>query len=115
MARSAIHEVVKSVFRESATRLRQQGPEFDAAAAHLEQASTHWVRHTAGSHLSEKADIKVVRDNLGHANICTTGIYLHSEDDARLILHPYLRTRSLRSLAPIFHAERGAVARSGIA
>lgn len=83
MARSAIHEIVKTVFRESTARLRRQGPEFEAAAAHLKQASTHWMRHTAGSHLSEKADIKVVRDNLGHANISTTSIYLHSEDDAR--------------------------------
>ena len=83
MARSAIHELVKAVMRESAARLRQRGPKFEAAAAHLEQASTHWMRHTAGSHLSEKADIKVVRDNLGHANISTTSVYLHSEDDAR--------------------------------
>jgi len=83
VARSAIHEIVKTVFRESATRLRRQGPEFEAAAAHLEQASTHWMRHTAGSHLSGKVDLKVVRDNLGHANISTTSIYLHSEDDAR--------------------------------
>jgi site-specific recombinase XerD len=83
MARSAIHEIVKPVFRASAARLRRQGLEFEAAAAHLEMASTHWMRHTAGSHLSEKADIKVVRDNLGHANISTTSIYLHSEDDAR--------------------------------
>ncbi|UUZ66523.1 tyrosine-type recombinase/integrase (plasmid) [Polaromonas sp. P1-6] len=83
VARSAIHEIVKGVFRESAARLRRQGPEFEAAAAHLEQASTHWMRHTAGIHLSGKADLKVVRDNLGHANISTTSIYLHSEDDAR--------------------------------
>lgn len=83
MARSAIHEIVKAVTRESAARLRSKGPEFEAAAAHIEQASTHWMRHTAGSHLSEKADLKVVRDNLGHANISTTSIYLHSEDDAR--------------------------------
>jgi site-specific recombinase XerD len=41
------------------------------------------MRHTAGSHLSEKADLKVVRDNLGHANISTTSIYLHTDDDAR--------------------------------
>ncbi|WP_068836068.1 tyrosine-type recombinase/integrase [Polaromonas jejuensis] len=64
-------------------RCWRQGAEFEAAAAHLEQASTHWMRRTAGSHLSEKADLKVVRDNLGHANISTTSIYLHSEDDAR--------------------------------
>lgn len=83
MARSAIHEIVKEVMRESAASLRRQGAEFEAAAAHLELASAHWMRHTAGSHLSEKADLKVVRDNLGHANISTTSIYLHSEDDAR--------------------------------
>jgi site-specific recombinase XerD len=83
MARSAIHEIVKRVFRESAARFRLQGPDVEAAATHLEQASTHWMRHTAGSHLSGKADLKVVRDNLGHANISTTSIYLHSEDDAR--------------------------------
>jgi len=83
MARSALHEVLKEIFRASAARLRVRGPEFEAAAAHLEAASAHWVRHTAGSHLSEKADLKVVRDNLGHANISTTSIYLHSEDDAR--------------------------------
>lgn len=83
MARSAIHEIVKAVFRDSAERLRLKGPEYEAAAAHIAQASTHWMRHTAGSHLSEKADLKVVRDNLGHSNISTTSIYLHSEDDAR--------------------------------
>ncbi|MFT6590711.1 MAG: site-specific recombinase XerD [Rhodoferax sp.] len=83
MARSAIHEIVKAVMRAAAERLRSQGPEFEAAAAHLAQASTHWMRHTAGSHLSDKADLKVVRDNLGHANISTTSIYLHAEDDAR--------------------------------
>ncbi|MBW8831143.1 MAG: tyrosine-type recombinase/integrase [Burkholderiales bacterium] len=83
LARSAIHEIVKSVMRATAQRLRVQGPEFEAAAVHIEQASTHWLRHTAGSHLSEHADLKVVRDNLGHANLSTTSIYLHTEDDAR--------------------------------
>jgi len=83
MARSAIHELVKGVMRATAQRLRDQGPEFEPAAAHIEQASTHWLRHTAGSHLSDHVDIKVVRDNLGHANIATTNIYLHAEDDAR--------------------------------
>jgi site-specific recombinase XerD len=83
MARSAVHEIVKGVIRDSAKRLLQQGPEYEASAARLEQASTHWLRHTAGSHLSDKVDLKVVRDNLGHANISTTSIYLHTEDDAR--------------------------------
>ncbi len=83
LGRSAIHEIVKSVARATADRLRGQGAQFEAAALHIEQASTHWLRHTAGSHLSERADLKVVRDNFGHANLSTTSIYLHTEDDAR--------------------------------
>ncbi len=83
LGRSAIHEIVKSVARATADRLRGQGAKFEAAALHIEQASTHWLRHTAGSHLSERADLKVVRDNFGHANLSTTSIYLHTEDDAR--------------------------------
>jgi len=83
LARSAIHEIVKGTMRSTANRLRTQGAEFEAAAAHIEQASTHWLRHTAASHLSERADLKVVRDNLGHVNLSTTSIYLHTEDNAR--------------------------------
>lgn len=83
LKRSAVHQIVKSVVRTTAERLRARGPEWHAAAQHIEQASTHWLRHTAGSHLSENADLKVVRDNLGHANISTTSLYLHTDDDAR--------------------------------
>lgn len=84
MARTAVHEIVKALVRATADRLRLEGDADSlAAAAHIEQASTHWLRHTAGSHLSDKADLKVVRDNLGHANIATTNVYVHSEDDAR--------------------------------
>lgn len=83
MGRSAVHELVKSVFRDTATRLRALGPDHEAAAAHVEQASAHWIRHTAGTHQSDNMDLKAVRDNLGHANIATTSIYVHTEDDAR--------------------------------
>ena len=41
------------------------------------------MRHTAGTHQSQQVDLKIVRDNLGHANIATTNTYLHSEDDVR--------------------------------
>ena len=77
------NEIVKAVVRDTAQRLRLRGAEFEAAAAHIERASTHWMRHTAGTHQSEQMDIKNVRDNLGHSNIATTMIYLHAEDDAR--------------------------------
>lgn len=84
MARTAVHEIVKAIMRATAERLRLTGKaDAEAAAAHIEQASTHWMRHTAGTHQSDHVDLKVVRDNLGHANIATTSIYVHAEDDAR--------------------------------
>ena len=83
MGRSAVHELVKTIFRETAARLRALGPDHEAAASHVEKASAHWMRHTAGTHQSDNMDLKAVRDNLGHANISTTSIYLHTEDDAR--------------------------------
>ncbi len=84
MARTAVHEIVKSLMRATADRLRlRSDAASEAAAAHIEQASTHWMRHTAGTHQSNQVDLKVVRDNLGHANIATTNTYLHAEDDTR--------------------------------
>jgi hypothetical protein len=53
MARSAIHELIKGVMNTDAASLRLCGTDFEAAAPHLERASTYWIRHTAGSHLSE--------------------------------------------------------------
>lgn len=83
MARTAVHELVKAVMRATAARIRQRGPEHEGAAAHIEKASTHWMRHTAGTHQSDTLDLKAVRDNLGHASISTTSVYLHTEEDAR--------------------------------
>lgn len=82
MARSAIHEIVKGVMLETANRLESTGQAW--MASQIAQASTHWLRHTAGTHMTDAGvDIKVARDNLGHATISTTNIYLHSEDNAR--------------------------------
>lgn len=84
LARSAVHEVVKGVMRATADRLRARGSEWEAVAARIEAASTHWLRHTAGTHMTDAGlDVKAVRDNFGHATISTTSIYVHSEDDAR--------------------------------
>ncbi|MEK6294889.1 MAG: tyrosine-type recombinase/integrase, partial [Paraburkholderia tropica] len=50
----------------------------------LESASAHWLRHSAGSHMADgDVDLRMVRDNLGHASISTTSLYLHSDDDRR--------------------------------
>ena len=84
MTRGGVHEIFKVIFARTAQRLKQRGPEHAASAERMMQASAHWLRHTAGSHMANsKVDLRHVRDNLGHESISTTNIYLHSSDDAR--------------------------------
>lgn len=83
LTRSAIHVIVKETLKNAANHVRAKGAEFEGAADLIESASTHWMRHTAGSHQTDAGDLKNVRDNLGHASIGTTSLYVHTEDDAR--------------------------------
>lgn len=84
LTRAAIHNIVKRIFIETAAYLRSLGPEYESEALHVEQASTHWLRHTAGTHMIEQEmDLLHVRDTLGHSSINTTNRYLHTADDAR--------------------------------
>ncbi|KJK22968.1 integrase [Burkholderiaceae bacterium 16] len=84
LSRGALHLILKEVFGLVAARLRARGPEWAAQAALLAGASAHWLRHTAGSHMTDQqVDLRYVRDNFGHASISTTSGYLHSEEDAR--------------------------------
>lgn len=84
MTRGALHAIVKKVFEQTAVRLRQRGDQSKAIADRVEQASAHWLRHTAGSHMANNdIDLRHVRDNLGHESISTTNNYLHSSDDVR--------------------------------
>lgn len=44
----------------------------------LDPVSPHWLRHAHASHAIDKgAPLPLVRDQLGHANIATTSLYLH--------------------------------------
>jgi site-specific recombinase XerD len=44
--------------------------------------SAHWLRHAHASHsLKRGADVADVKETLGHANIATTSIYLHSSPE----------------------------------
>ncbi|MGG4603821.1 tyrosine-type recombinase/integrase [Paenalcaligenes sp. Me131] len=84
LTRAGVHGIVKSVFKATAERIRAANPNNEWQAQQLEQASAHWLRHTAGSHMANKqVDLRYVRDNLGHESLSTTNIYLHSADDAR--------------------------------
>lgn len=84
LTRGAAHGIVKRVFADTGTRLDTYGPSHKGMAAKVKEASAHWLRHTAGSHMANSAiDLRYVRDNLGHESIATTSIYLHSTDDDR--------------------------------
>ncbi|WP_345817729.1 phage integrase family protein (plasmid) [Paraburkholderia sp. PREW-6R] len=53
-------------------------------AAKLRRASPHWMRHTHATHaLGRGAELTTVRDNLRHASVSTTSIYLHSDEAKR--------------------------------
>ncbi|MBB2984746.1 site-specific recombinase XerD [Paraburkholderia tropica] len=55
-----------------------------ALAEKLRRASPHWLRHTHASHaLARGAELVTVRDNLRHASISTTSIYLHGDEVRR--------------------------------
>ncbi|GCB06654.1 hypothetical protein PSUB009319_42850 [Ralstonia sp. SET104] len=54
LSRAAIHLIVKEIFKLAADRLRAQGPEFGAQAGLQASASAHWLRHTAGSHMTDQ-------------------------------------------------------------
>ncbi|MDR5746431.1 tyrosine-type recombinase/integrase [Caballeronia sp. LZ029] len=84
LTRAALHAIVKDVFAGAASRLRERDHTASARADLLEKASAHWLRHSAGSHMADqKIDLRMVRDNLGHASLTTTSIYLHVDDDRR--------------------------------
>ncbi len=55
-----------------------------AVAAKLRRASPHWMRHTHATHaLARGAELTTVRDNLRHASLSTTSIYLHTDEVKR--------------------------------
>jgi site-specific recombinase XerD len=83
LTRSAVHLIIKEVFSRTATRIRERGSDFERFANLIEDASAHWMRHTAGSNMADAMDLRHVRDNLGHSSISTTNTYLHTEDDHR--------------------------------
>ena len=52
--------------------------------AALTQMTTHGLRHTHASHaLGRRAALISVKENLGHASLSTTSLYLHGDKHQR--------------------------------
>lgn len=81
LSASALYQTLKAFFKEAAEDLASTD---SIAAQRLLKVSTHWLRHTHGSHaVANGVPLAMVRDNMGHSNIATTSLYVHTDSDAR--------------------------------
>ena len=72
---------LKQFFNDAGKSLAKEQPQ---SGTRLRQASTHWLRHTHGSHaVASGTPIEIVQNNLGHANLATTTIYVTTEHKRR--------------------------------
>jgi site-specific recombinase XerD len=73
--------IVRRFFDTAVGVLGESSP---ATVEKLKLASPHWMRHTHASHsLARGAELTSVRDNLRHASLSTTSIYLHGDEVKR--------------------------------
>ncbi len=78
---TSVYLMVKKLFTQAAQQLAAHKPH---AADTLMRASTHWLRHTSATHQADAGnDLRHIQQNLRHASIETTSIYLHVEQDKR--------------------------------
>lgn len=76
-----VWSLTKRFFTTVATAIEKEAP---ATAEKLRKASPHWMRHTHATHaLARGAELTTVRDNLRHASVATTSIYLHTDEVKR--------------------------------
>lgn len=74
-----IYRVVKDLVVKTALRLEKTDPH---RAAHLRQASTHWLRHTSITHQADAGiDLRFLQRNARHTKFDTTALYLHAEEE----------------------------------
>ncbi len=72
---------MRRFFTQVADLVEERSP---ATAEKRRRASPHWMRHTHATHaLARGAELTTVRDNLRHASLSTTSIYLHGDDVKR--------------------------------
>lgn len=76
-----LRSVLRRFFVLAADTIQTDHP---ALANKLCRATPHWMRHTHATHaLAQGATLTTVRDNLRHASITTTSIYLHDDEVQR--------------------------------
>lgn len=74
-----LNRLLTDVLNRSAEKVSEEHPE---QAEKLLAATPHWFRHTAVTEIGRHADIRLQQTYAGHADIRTTMIYNHSDEDA---------------------------------
>jgi site-specific recombinase XerD len=76
-----LREILRRFFHTAADAIEADHP---VLAGKLLRATPHWLRHTHPTHaLANGATLTTVRDNLRHASITTTSIYLDDDEVQR--------------------------------
>jgi len=77
-----LREILRRFFHAAADSIEVDHP---ALAGKLRRATPHWMRHTHATHaLANGATLTTVRDNLRHASITTTSVYLDDDEVQRM-------------------------------
>jgi site-specific recombinase XerD len=83
IAATTLYDQIKAFFTSCARELLKDGDQ--KGAARLAKASTHWLRHTHASHaIAGGMPIEVAQQNLGHASLATTTVYVKTEEKRRM-------------------------------
>jgi len=83
IAATTFYDQIKRLFEDCAGVLRGQS---DAKSAErFTKASTHWMRHSHASHaIASGMPIEIAQQNLGHASLATTTVYVTTEKRRRM-------------------------------
>ena len=83
IAATTFYDQIKAFFTGCADALQGQG---DARGAErFTKASTHWMRHSHASHaIASGMPIEIAQQNLGHASLATTTVYVTTESRRRM-------------------------------
>ena len=83
IAATTFYDQIKAFFAHCAITLRVQGD--NKGADRFEKASTHWMRHSHASHaIASGMPIEIAQQNLGHASLATTTVYVTTEKRRRM-------------------------------
>ena len=83
IAATTFYDQIKAFFTDCADVLRGQGD--GKGAERFYKASTHWMRHSHASHaIAGGMPIEIAQQNLGHASLATTTVYVTTEKRRRM-------------------------------